>query len=103
MHLYLSFSFFFSSFFGKGLNSEPPRWSLHSSGRDNRPQKITPAFKNPSAAAAAAAIVLTRAVLTQGQLQEGRRLLQEGDGQGHLFPSVSQNLDLQGGGRGRGG
>lgn len=33
---------------------------------------MTPALKN---AFAAAAIVLTRAVLAQGQLQEGRRLL----------------------------
>lgn len=57
---------------------------------------MTAALRTPPAAAAA----LTRAVLTQGQLQEGRRLLQEGDGQGHLFPSVSQNLDLQGGGGG---
>lgn len=41
-------------------------------------------------------LVLTGAVLAQGQLQEGRRLLQEGDGQSHLLASVSQNLHLRG-------
>lgn len=41
-------------------------------------------------------IALTRAVLAQRQLQEGRRLLQERDRQRHLFAGVSQNLHLRG-------
>lgn len=41
-------------------------------------------------------IALTRAVLAQRQLQEGRRLLQERDRQRHLFAGVSQHLHLRG-------